>query len=96
MSEMSIELDGKIEVIEKDDDGKEISREELDGKVCLQALVYFIEDSIRYVLGERKPIYYKMDNIATKLSVLATKLEGEQNEKLWEIIKEFDIHRNTL
>lgn len=44
--EMSLELQGKIFLIEKNVNGEEISRSELDGEVMLQALVGVLVDSM--------------------------------------------------
>ena len=41
-------LDGKIFIVETDADGNEVSKEELDGDVCLKALLSVLEDALKH------------------------------------------------
>lgn len=43
---LELELDGHIYTVEKDEEGNIISREELDGEMCLRLLIRILEDAI--------------------------------------------------
>lgn len=41
-----LELDGKIYLITKDNDGNVISKDELDGETCLKVIVAVLDDAL--------------------------------------------------
>ena len=45
--DVSLELDGHVYVVEKDDDGNVISRDEIDGEVVLKLLLSVLSDAIK-------------------------------------------------
>ena len=46
MAQLLLELEGKVSIVEKDDDGKELSRGEIDGDICLKILMHAIEEGL--------------------------------------------------
>jgi hypothetical protein len=43
---LSLELDGHVYIVEKDEEGNEISRDEIDGEVVLQIVLLTLEESL--------------------------------------------------
>lgn len=43
---MVLELDGSINIVNLDENGNEVSREALDGEVCLKAIMHVLEEAI--------------------------------------------------
>jgi len=48
---LSIELDGKINLVTRKN--KKVSREEIDGKVCLEVIVNAIEEGLNRLQNEK-------------------------------------------
>lgn len=46
--EGSLVLEGKIFYVETDANGKEVTREELDGELCMQALVTVLDETVSH------------------------------------------------
>lgn len=47
-----IELDGHIYFVEKDENGKVVSKIELDPDLCLQVIIYAIEEGLKKMTKE--------------------------------------------
>lgn len=44
---MELKLDGHIYLVQKDEEGKIVSEDELDGETCLNLLVAVLDDSVK-------------------------------------------------
>jgi hypothetical protein len=45
-AKVDLELEGSVHIVERDEDGNEISREKLDGELVLKALVSVLSDAV--------------------------------------------------